>query len=193
MPWAEQVMIDVYSPQSAPVRINDWRSEQPPVSWYWVWYDTEREVDGPGSLDDYIGYDAYGPWVLHVFDNFEDREVFWYYWIAEIYGEPTTSLENEDLSGIPEDFELSGNYPNPFNSATAVLFGLPVEAEVKIEIYDILGRLVRVLADDTMPAGYHRVVWDGRDAERQTVSSGVYMLRMQSGNRSFDRRITMLK
>ncbi len=193
MPWAEQVMIDVYSPQNIRVRINDWQGEGPPVNWYWVWYDTERIVDGPGHLDDYIGYDAYGPWVMHVFDNFEDREVYWYYWIAEIYGEPTTGIENEDLSGVPNDFELSGNYPNPFNSATAVKFGLPEEAEVNIAVYDVLGRLVRVLTDETLPAGYHRVVWDGRDQEKQAVSSGVYMLRMKSGDRSFDKRMTMVK
>ena len=191
--WAEEVWIDVDSPQNVRVRINDWQSEEPPVYWYWIWYDTEREVDGPGHLSDYVGYDSYGPWIMNAFDMFQDREVYWYYWTIEIYGEPTTGLDDNDLTGIPEDFELTGNYPNPFNSATAIKFGLPVQAEVRIDIYDVLGRLVRVLADETLPAGYHRVVWDGRDEQKSTVSSGVYMLRMKSGDRVFDKKMSLVK
>jgi hypothetical protein len=130
---------------------------------------------------------------MHAFDMFEDRQLYWYYWIAEIYGEPMTGLEDLDLTGVPEDFQLLGNYPNPFNSSTAIQFGLPEEADVKIEIYDVLGRLVRILTVETMPAGYHRVLWDGRDDDKSAVSSGVYLLRMKAGDRNFDKRMLMVK
>lgn len=193
LPWAEEVWIDVYSPQRVRVRINDWRSEQPPINWYWVWYDTEREVDGPGSLDDYVGSDARGFWVMHVFDMFEDRQVHWYYWIVEIYGEPMTGLEDEDPAGIPGEYTLLGNYPNPFNSSTAIKFGLPEQAGVRIDIYDSLGRLVRSLAEASLAAGYHSIIWDGTDERRETVSSGVYLIRMKAGERTFDKRMVLLK
>jgi len=189
-PWAEDVWIDVYSPAGGSVRLNGW--DVPRIHWYYVWYDTEREVDGPGHLDDYIGLDSYGPWSMNAFDMFPDRDVTWYYWIVEVIGEPMTGLE-EDLGGIPEDFRLVGNYPNPFNSSTAIQFGLPEEAEVRIEVFDILGRRTRILADKTFPPGYHMAVWDGRDETRRAVSSGVYILRMKSGDRSFDKRMTMVK
>ncbi len=190
-PWAENVWVDVYSPAGGRVRLNGW--DVPRRHWYYVWYDTEREVDGPGHLDDYVGLDSYGSWSMNAFDMFDDRELTWFYWIIEIYGEPMTGLEDRDLSGIPEDFELLGNYPNPFNSSTAIQFGLPEQAEVKIEIYDVLGRLVRVLTKETLPAGYHRVVWAGHDEEKSSVSSGVYLLRMKTGDRSFDKRMTLIK
>jgi len=163
------------------------------INWYHVWYDTERPVDGPGSLDDYIGSDAYGPWVMHAFDMFPDRVVNWYSWHIEVYGEETTGIISEDPGGIPEDFKLLGNYPNPFNSSTAIKFGLPEQARVKIEIYDTLGRLVRTLTDETLSAGYHRVVWNGRNDSAEQVSSGAYLVRLQTGARILDKRMIMLK
>ena len=192
-PFAEEVWIDVYSPQGGCVRINAWEGEGPPIDWYHVWYDTERPVDGPGSLDDYIGYDTYGPWVMHAADMFPDRVVFWYNWHIEVYGEEMTGIAEEKLNGIPEDFKLLGNYPNPFNSSTAIKFGLPEGAAVKIEIFDALGRLTRVLADNTLPAGYHRIAWHGKNEAGETVSSGVYLVRMTVAGRTFDKRMVLLK
>jgi len=190
-PWAEQVWIDVFSPGGLRVRINDWGGE--PINWYHVWYDTERQVDGPGSLDDYVGLDSYGPWVMHAFDMFPDRVVNWYNWKIEVFGDETTSVADENLSGIPDDFKLLGNYPNPFNSSTAIKFGLPEEAAVKIQIYDTLGRLVRSLLDRTLPAGYHRVIWNGRNNNAEQVASGTYLIRMQTSEKIFDKSMILLK
>jgi hypothetical protein len=64
--------------------------------------------------------------------------------------------------------------PNPFNPATEISFELPQAAQVRLEIYDSRGRLVRRLLQGTLPAGWHRPTWRGRDDSGQRVASGVY-------------------
>ncbi len=189
--WAEQVWIDIFSPSGATVRLNDWGGDR--VNWYFFWYDTDREVDGPGHLDDYVGLDSYGPWVMNSFDMFPDRVVTWYYWKVEVIGEPLTGLEEEDPLSIPADYVLDKNYPNPFNSSTSIKFGLPEESEVKIVIYDIVGRRVDVPVHGVMPAGYHVAVWDGRNSTGKPVASGIYMIRMTAPDRTFDRKMILLR
>jgi len=83
---------------------------------------------------------------------------------------------------IPEYFALAQNFPNPFNPATTIEYSLPFDTKVSITIYDILGREVIHLIDETKPAGYHRVVWNGEDRHGKDVASGVYIYRMTAGN-----------
>lgn len=85
---------------------------------------------------------------------------------------------------IPESYVLSQNYPNPFNPITTITFGLPVPATAKLAIYDVSGRLVRVLSNGEFDAGYHQRQWDGTDDHGQSVNSGVYFYRLSvdSGN-----------
>ena len=190
-PWAEDVWVDVYSPYGGMVRLN---GHAPPyISWFNVWYDTEREVDGPGHLSDYEGLDCYGPWIMHSYDMYPTRILSWYYWRVEIYGQPITSLSEQEKANIPKDFTLEGNYPNPFNSVTAVKFGIPQTARVKITVFDILGRNVRIIADREFAPGYHSILWDGNDGSYRAVSSGIYLIRMQSGDRIFHSRAVLLK
>ena len=93
----------------------------------------------------------------------------------------------------PAAFQLHQNYPNPFNPYTTVEFTLSSPAPVVIEIYDILGQRVRTLVDCAMPAGNHRVVWDGRGAEAHSVASGVYFYRFRAGPVTETRRMLLLK
>jgi hypothetical protein len=189
--WAEQVWIDVYSQNGTTVRLNAWEGD--PISWYFFWYDTDRPVDGPGSLDDYVGMDAYGRWTMHAFDMVPDREVTWYYWLIEVIGEPLTSVEPEEKEGLPAEYFLNENYPNPFNSTTRIEFGLPADSEVKVEVYDVVGRKVITLVDDVLPAGFHNITWNGENSASEPVASGVYLIRMTAPNRSFDRKAILLK
>ena len=189
-PWAEDVWVDVYSPYGGMVRLN---GINPRIHWYYVWYDTDREVDGPGHLSDYEGLDCYGPWIMHAYDMFPDYFLSWYYWRIEVYGQPITGLNEQEKPEIPTDFTLEGNYPNPFNSVTTVRFGVPRTANVTITVFDILGRKVRTLADRDFTAGYHSVLWDGNDGSYRPVSSGIYLIRMQSGEREFVNRAVLLK
>jgi beta-glucuronidase len=76
---------------------------------------------------------------------------------------------------IPPSFELGQNYPNPFNPSTTITWHLPHDSLVRTTVYDLLGREVALLADETQTAGTHSIRWDA-----SRVSSGVYILRVHA-------------
>ena len=82
--------------------------------------------------------------------------------------------------GIPETYQLSQNYPNPFNPSTTIRFALPMASTVTLRVYDILGREVQTLLQETRPAGYHSIVWDGRDRNGTLAASGAYFFRIEA-------------
>lgn len=138
-----------------------------------------------------------------------DNDVYWYYVTAVYsgdYGEAESFASNydsgsiDDLTGtdddllvIPEHFFISQNYPNPFNPATTISYGLPDDADVRIEIYNILGQNVRTLADEHQAAGYRAVIWDGNDASGNQVSSGIYFYRIEAGDFHASKKMVMIK
>ena len=84
--------------------------------------------------------------------------------------------------------------PNPFNPRTTIEFDLMREALVSLRVYDIAGRLVRALEDETvMEAGTFTTEWNGRDDLGREVSSGVYLYRLDTGVSSQTRRMVLLK
>ncbi|HEX7070066.1 MAG TPA: PQQ-binding-like beta-propeller repeat protein [Rhodothermales bacterium] len=93
---------------------------------------------------------------------------------------------------IERDFVLHPNYPNPFRGETTLWFSVPVDARVSLEIFDVLGRRVRTLADQNWTAGRHSVAWDGRDDSGQGVASGVYFCRARTGSTTAVRRMVLL-
>jgi hypothetical protein len=97
-----------------------------------------------------------------------------------------TGIEESD--NLPGDFSLSQNSPNPFNSSTVIRYELPAASQVKLDIYDILGRKVQSLLDIKEQAGAHQVVWDA-----EGFSSGVYFYHLQAGDRKYSRRMTVIK
>jgi len=68
------------------------------------------------------------------------------------------------------------SYPNPFNAETIVQFELPRSGQVELSVYNVLGQRIRRLVGDDLPAGLHRVRWDGRDADGRNAASGVYLI-----------------
>mgnify|MGYP001183680001 CR=1 FL=1 len=89
-----------------------------------------------------------------------------------------TSVHPEDGQSMPAKFELEQNYPNPFNPMTTLGYHLPCQAQVQLQIYNLLGQCVRNLVQDMQNAGYHRVIWDGRDDFGRTTGSGCYLYRI---------------
>ncbi len=89
-----------------------------------------------------------------------------------------TSLSVEDgkFAEIPEDFFIDQNYPNPFNPRTSIRFGLPQPSNVKLTVYDILGRQVAKLVEGRLAAGIHTAVW-----EAGGIPSGIYFYRIEAG------------
>jgi len=94
---------------------------------------------------------------------------------------------------MPLKEELAQNRPNPFNPVTTIQYALAATDHVTIRIFDIRGALVRVLVDETQPAGWHSVEWNGRDHSGQPVASGVYLCRMMSGTFADTKKLVLLK
>lgn len=81
----------------------------------------------------------------------------------------------------PTAYALGANFPNPFNPSTTIEYALPEQARVELAVYDVLGRRIRVLAqNDDHPSGFHAVGWDGRDAAGRSVGNGVYFYRLST-------------
>ncbi|MCX6136916.1 MAG: T9SS type A sorting domain-containing protein [Ignavibacteriales bacterium] len=93
----------------------------------------------------------------------------------------------------PATFELTQNYPNPFNPSTQIGFALPKASNVRVNIYDITGKLVRSLVDESMAAGKYTATWDGMNHAGQQVTSGVYIYRIEAGSFSATKKMLMLK
>jgi hypothetical protein len=83
---------------------------------------------------------------------------------------------------------MSQNYPNPFNPQTTIPFGVPQTGRVVVEVYNLLGQRVAVLFEGEVTAGRHEVVWQALDQP-----TGLYIVRMQAGETTMTRRITLVK
>ena len=103
----------------------------------------------------------------------------------------TTAIEISE--GLPTTYTLSQNYPNPFNPATTLRFALPQATTVRLAVYDLQGREVARLLDGAWPAGYHYVVWDGRNAGGQETPSGIYIGRMVTPEYTQSIKMVLLK
>ncbi len=103
-----------------------------------------------------------------------------------------TGIE-DDIRALPESFTLISNYPNPFNASTNILFELPTQANVQLDIYDILGRKVTSLADRQFEAGSHSISWNGTSFTGQSVASGRYYIKAVSDGRVESLPVMLLK
>ena len=81
---------------------------------------------------------------------------------------------------IPSNYSLKQNYPNPFNPSTRIEYSLPMSANVKVTIYNLLGEVVNVLVNSQQIAGSHSVVWNSQDANGNKVGSGVYFYELKA-------------
>ena len=94
---------------------------------------------------------------------------------------------------LPRAYALRGIAPNPFNPVTTISFDLPQPARVKSRVFNIAGRLVRVLIDEERASGSQEVIWNGLSDCGQQVASGVYFCRIEAGSFRDTRRMTLLK
>lgn len=98
------------------------------------------------------------------------------------FGKETSTTAMDEFNGLPTEFKLNQNFPNPFNPSTTVKYELPENSKIILAIYNLQGQKVTTLANDFQTAGYHQVIWNGTNDMGQKVSSGVYFLRMQTEN-----------
>jgi hypothetical protein len=93
-------------------------------------------------------------------------------------------------AGLPTQFSLEQNYPNPFNPTTLLVYQIPISSEVKLEVYDMLGRKVATLVNAFMEAGIHTYSFD---ASRFALTSGIYFYRIQAGGFVATKKMVLLK
>jgi len=101
---------------------------------------------------------------------------------------PATPTSVEDLATLPMEVELGQNYPNPFNPSTQIRYGVPTQSQVRLEVFDMLGRQVAVLVNGQMQAGRHTVSFDA-----SRLASGVYVYRLAVGSKVMTKRMVLIK
>jgi len=104
-----------------------------------------------------------------------------------------TSVNNEENFFPSKTFQLSQNFPNPFNSSTIIEFFLPKEAEIELSIYNIFGQKVKILLNEKLSSGKKRVFWDGKNEKGENLPSGIYFYQLRIGNFSETKKLILLK
>ena len=104
-----------------------------------------------------------------------------------------TGIVQDGSSGIPQEYRLNQNFPNPFNPSTTISFDLPEPARVEIDIYNILGQLIRSFDFNHLPAGNHEVVWNGKDSHNNGVPSGIYIYQARLNENTISKQMLLMK
>ncbi len=97
-------------------------------------------------------------------------------------------VHTEQLTDSPLEFELKQNYPNPFNPSTVIEFAVPVNGHVNLEIYDINGRKVQELVNESLAAGSYSATFNASN-----LASGLYIYRLRTGANVLTRKMTLIK
>lgn len=113
----------------------------------------------------------------------------WY--IDDIQIITVTDSENEEI--IPLKTQLLDNYPNPFNPQTRIDFQLSENQKVELDVYNIKGQKIKSLVSDFLPAGNYNFLWKGNDDNGNKVSSGIYFYQMKTRDKTYCKKMLMLK
>ena len=89
--------------------------------------------------------------------------------------------------------KLNGNYPNPFNPTTTISFSLPNEQNIELTVFNIKGQKVKTLYSGTADKGNHTMIWEGKDMNDKSVSSGLYFYKLKTNNNVLTRKMIMIK
>ena len=103
------------------------------------------------------------------------------------------AVEEDGVMGLPDQFELSQNFPNPFNSSTVIRFKLNEPGAVDLGIYNTSGQRLATLVDGVRPAGHYTVRWDGRGDDDRPLASGVYLYRLRAGGRHMLKKLLLVR
>jgi hypothetical protein len=100
--------------------------------------------------------------------------------------------EHGDLSN-PDQFQLGQNFPNPFNPTTVIGYKLPVNSNVKLSIFNVLGQKIKTLANGFQNSGEHSLVWDATDEKNNSVSSGIYFYCLQTEEMNLQKKMLFIR
>gem|GEM_PF-5746573 len=104
-----------------------------------------------------------------------------------------TAVEESREARVPERFSLEQNYPHPFNSITVIGFDLPTRSRIELAIYNLAGQKVVTLVDGAREAGVYTIHGDGRDRAGHALGNGVYLYRLETGDKEQTRKLLLLQ
>ncbi len=90
----------------------------------------------------------------------------------------------DDITGLPAGFRLHQNYPNPFNPVTSIRYSISENSDVHLIVYDLTGREVQDLVNQSLDIGVYEIQWDGMDSQGRQVATGVYFARLTAAHQS---------
>jgi M6 family metalloprotease-like protein len=110
-----------------------------------------------------------------------------------VLGKSAQASDDVTEAITPDSYNLSQNWPNPFNAGTMISFELPDDSHVDLAVYNVLGQRVVTLLDKHMPSGQHTVFWDGNRSDGLPASSGVYFYRIETESFTKTKQMVLLK
>lgn len=106
---------------------------------------------------------------------------------------PDSTTDVDDKIPVVSEFKIIGNYPNPFNPNTTIVFNLPSRGNVSVTIFNQLGEKIKDLVNTELQAGENKIIWDGLNNENKSVSSGIYLYKISTGSNSLYGKMILLK
>lgn len=156
-------------------------------------------VQGEWFSDGYLAIDQ-GP-IICMIENFRSG-LLWNLFMANPEIQPALdaigfvpdSITNvDDGVNILEDFKLIGNYPNPFNPTTTIVFNLPKRENVTITVFNQLGEKINEIANHEFEAGENKVVWNGLNDHNKNVSTGIYLYKINTASKNLYGKMILQK
>ncbi len=111
--------------------------------------------------------------------------------VHAIFDNFTVGIESEDI--LPAKFAVHENYPNPFNPITNISFDLPEFSPTEVTVWNLLGQQVATLFNGELPAGRHTISFDARNENGNMLPSGIYIYRVEAGNKVATKKMMLLK
>jgi len=147
----------------------------------------EWKADGTAVLTPLKNFDRFPLKTKYLQRDYNGQNEDLWHMVNEPFSYPL-AVKDTKKNMKPESFVLQQNYPNPFNPSTAIEFFIPQSGNVRIEIYDVTGRIVQVITDGYFSAGSHLAIWKNLKAH-----SGVYFYRMLYSGFSKTKSMVLLK
>ncbi len=113
--------------------------------------------------------------------------------VVRMNGPIETGVTKNTPTAIPTDFQLSQNFPNPFNPKTSIQYTLPVQDYVTLKVYNSLGQLMQTLVDANQSAGSYIATWNGRDDFGNVAASGIYFYKLETARFSQTKKMVLMK
>ncbi|MFH1197247.1 MAG: T9SS type A sorting domain-containing protein [bacterium] len=145
----------------------------------WEYFDDELNCTFPTTTAAYMGAEG----------GFPAGDLNWWPDLKAIWDAGGTIIGvNDPDSQLPTEFTLNQNYPNPFNPTTRIEYSLPVQSQVKLEVFNVLGKHIATLINRTQEAGSHSISFDASD-----LSSGIYFYKLTSQDNVITKKMMLLK